>query len=221
MSTKDNLAYQMETGANSPDAFFEVRIAGIVNDWYLFDHHVGSSRAKVSASCLLTPDVGDEVLVFAGKTNNYIMSVLERANSGRNAEIVFPTGAQLHCPSGSLSLKAESVNINGTNTLDLNARTLSVQSTDAQLRSTNFDTWIGKLDARALSVKVVANQVSTVVGRLIERAKQRFQWIEGVHETRAGRIRMASSDRIQMTSKHTSIRAEGYVKIDGEKIDLG
>lgn len=221
MSTKDNLAYQIEMGTNSPDVFFEVRIAGIVNDWYLFDHHIGSSRTKVSASCLLTPEVGDEVLVFAGKTNNYIMAVLERANSGRNAEIVFPAGAQLHCRSGALGLKAESVSIHGTKTVDLNAHRLSVQSTDAQLRSTNLDTWIGKLDVRALSVKLVANQVCTVVGRLIERAKQRFQWIEGVHETRAGRIRMASSDRIQMTSKHMSIRAEGYVKIDGEKIDLG
>lgn len=221
MNIKGNLAYQMETGANPPDAFLEVKIAGIVNDWYLFDHHVGSSRAKVSASCLLTPEVGDEVLVFAGKTNNYIMSVLERVNSERSPAIMFPVGAQLHCRSGELGLKAESVSIHGTTALDLNSQRLSVQSTDTKLRSVNFDTWIGKLDARALSIKLVANQVSTVVGRLIERAKQRFQWIEGVQETRAGRIRVTSSDRIQMTSKHTSIRAEGYVKIDGEKIDLG
>jgi hypothetical protein len=221
MSIKDNLAYQIETGANSPDAFFEVRVAGIVNNWYLFDHHIGSNRAKLSASCLLTPKVGDEVLVFAGKTNNYIMSVLERANIHDPAEIMFASGAQVICESGTLGFKADTVSLNGTETVDINAQRLSMKSTESELRSTSFDAWLGKVNAKALSVNLVANQVSTVFGRLIARAKQSFRWIEGVDETRAQRIRMATSDRIQMTSKHTSIRAEGYVKIDGEKIDLG
>jgi hypothetical protein len=81
MSPKENLAYRIETNTNILDPFFQVRITGIVNDWYLFDQQVGPSRAKVSASCLLTPEVGDEVLVFVGKTTHYIMSVLEDRKS--------------------------------------------------------------------------------------------------------------------------------------------
>jgi len=160
-------------------------------------------------------------LVFAGKTNNYIMSVLERVNSHHPAEIMFASGAQVVCQSGTLGLTADRVNLNGTETLELNAHRLSMKSTKSELRSANFDAWIGKASAKALSIELVANQVSTVFGRLIARVKQSFRWIEGVDETRAQRIRMAASDHIQMTSKHTSIRAEGYVKIDGEKIDLG
>jgi hypothetical protein len=221
MNIKDNLAYQLEPDANSPEAFIEVRVAGIVNNWYLFDHQLGSNRAKLSASCLLAPEVGDEVLVFAGKTSHYIVSVLTRANSHQPAEIMFASGAQVVCQSGTLGFKADTVSLNGTETVDINAHRLSIKSTKSELRSGTFDAWIGKVDAKALSVKLVANQVSTVFGRLIARAKQSFRWVEGVDETRAQRIRMATSDRIQMTSQHTSIRAEGYVKIDGEKIDLG
>lgn len=221
MSPKENLAYRIEKNTNIPDPFFQVRITGIVNDWYLFDQQVGSSRAKVSASCLLTPEVGDEVLVFVGKTNHYIMSVLERANSHQSVEIMFPAGARFNCLAGPLDVKAGAINLNASETVELSTELLSVKSSGTELRASRLDAWIGKIDAKAFSIELAANQISTVFGRLITRAKQSFRWIEGIDETRAGRVRIASADRIQMSSKHTSIRAEGYVKIDGKKIDLG
>jgi len=221
MRHKENLAYEFKPDTQPQEAFFQARVAGMINDWYLFDHQISAGRAKKSASCLLTPEVGDEVLIFAGQTNNYIMSVLEQADKNQPAEIAFPAGAEFRCQKGALEFTADAVRIHGNETLNLDAQQLSLNATESRLRSNQFLAWIGQVDAKAIGVKLVAHQVSTVFGRLIARAKESFRWTEGLDETRSGRIRVVSSDRIQMSSKHTSIRAEGYVKIDGEKIDLG
>ena len=45
--------------------------------------------------------------------------------------------------------------------------------------------------------------------------------MENLDETRAGRVRLQVKDRFHLTSRHASVIAEGQVKIDAEKIDLG
>ena len=71
------------------------------------------------------------------------------------------------------------------------------------------------------AITMIAQTVQSTVGRLILKARNSFSWIENLHETRAGRMRLQIENRFHLKSKHTTILAEGQVKIDGEKIDLG
>jgi hypothetical protein len=45
--------------------------------------------------------------------------------------------------------------------------------------------------------------------------------LENLDETRAGRMRLQVAERFHLKARHASVIAEGQVKIDAEKIDLG
>jgi hypothetical protein len=71
------------------------------------------------------------------------------------------------------------------------------------------------------TISTVAQQMTSTVGRLIQRARDSVRWIDNADETRAGRVRMQVEERMHVTARHATILAEGQVKIDADKIDLG
>ena len=79
------------------------------------------------------------------------------------------------------------------------------------------------LISEALSVPVdeLFNTLSATLGRLLSRSIESFRSVQGLDETRAGRSSTIVQDHHQLRAGHITTRAEGFVKIDGQKIDLG
>ena len=221
MHTHDNLAYLIDQEHSPSDAFSQHRVTGIAGEWFLFNDSLKCGRAKVSASCLLYPEVGDQVLVFNGAPNAYILTILARGNPQQQATVRLPDHSELTCSSGPLTLSAHSLRFKSQREISLKSSELRIASDMTEIRSKQLYGWFALVDTKAINIKLIADQCSGVFGRLIHRARESFRWIEGTDETRAGRVRIRAQEHIQVTSKHTSIRAEGYVKIDGKKIDLG
>ena len=69
-------------------------VSGRANDWFLLDNAPGCTRAKVAASCLLEPEIGDTVLVSVSACGgiSYILAILAKPEH-RGGSLRLPGGA--------------------------------------------------------------------------------------------------------------------------------
>lgn len=221
MKKHDNLAYLDVANDRPENSLFQARVVGVIGDWFLFEGGAMSGRAKLSADCFLRPGIGDEILLFTGQSQTFILNVLMRASTSDRATVVFPDQSELTCQKGQLSLNAQSLSIKAREAVDLQGTTLSFSARKTELRSERFKGWCAGIEVKSSSIRVAAHQLLSVFGRTIQRAKDSLRLIDNSDQTRARRVRIHANDHVQVTSTHASIRAQGFVKIDGQKIDLG
>lgn len=188
-------------------------IAGHADKWFFLsgDHPATGERALRAESCLLQPERGDTVLVCSGvvvgvTTVSYILAVLSRTDPQRGA-LMLPGGATMTAENGNLSISAQQIDMTGQQALKLQAPQLAITAVQADMRFNSLTT--------------VAQTITTTVSRLLQKATDSFRWTQNLDESRAGRMRLQVSERLHIKAKHASMIAEGQVKIDGEKIDLG
>ena len=190
-------------------------VRGRVGQWFFFDAGSGAVQQALRAqSCLIEPDCGDTVLACAGddKSAAYILAVLTRADAA-SATLALPGGAALHTDRGALRVEAAQV--------ALHAPEIVMEGARGEMRFERVDASIRYLHAGLGAVSTVAQQITTTAGRLIQRARDSLRWIDNADETRAGRVRVRVDERMHVSARHATILAEGQVKIDASKIDLG
>jgi hypothetical protein len=191
-------------------------VTGRADRWFLFDAAGHAPlRAVRAESCLIEPECGDTVLVAAGGANamSYVLAVLARAQRSA-ASLVLPGDVSLHTDDGALRVEAASVDVKAERSLTMQAPDIAMTGARGALKFQRVDAAVGTLST-------VAQQVTSTVGRLIQRARDSVRWIENADETRAGRVRMQVEERMHVSARHATILAEGQVKIDADKIDLG
>jgi hypothetical protein len=179
-------------------------------------------RALRAQSCLVEPECGDTVLVAAGGSNaiSYVLAVLARAQTS-GATLMLPGDVALHTERGALRVEANSVDLKAEHSVTMQAPEIAMTGVRGELTFHRVDTAIQQLHARFGAVSTAAQQVTSTVGRLIQRARDSMRWIDNADETRAGRVRMQVEERMHVSARHATILAEGQVKIDADKIDLG
>ena len=70
-------------------------------------------------------------------------------------------------------------------------------------------------------MKIVAENVTNVVGRLVQRMRSSYRQIEDSEHVSAGRIRYIAEKSLFLKGMRASLIAEKKVKIDAERINLG
>lgn len=188
-------------------------IAGQADKWFFLssDHASSGERALRAESCLLQPESGDTVLVCSGvavgvTSVSYILAVLSRTDPQQGA-LMLPGGASLTADNGNLSVAAKNIDLAGEQSLRLQAPQLAITAAQADMTFNTLNT--------------IAQNITTTVGRLLQKARDSFRWTQNLDESRAGRVRMQVAERLHIQAKHASVIAQGQIKIDGEKIDLG
>jgi hypothetical protein len=182
-------------------------------------------RALRADSCLIAPECGDTVLVCNGvavgvTAISYILAVLSRAHPSQGV-VMLPGGATICANDGKLSLVATEIGIEGQGAVTVSAPQVKVVAVAGDLQFNSLRASI--LDFRGVLGKVstVAQSMTSTVGRLVQKATDSFRWTQNLDESRAGRMRLQVAERFHLKSRHASVIAEGQVKIDGQKIDLG
>lgn len=188
-------------------------VAGQADKWFFLSNSDSQpdTRALRAESCLLQPELGDTVLVCSGVTVgvtavSYILAVLSRAEPQQGA-LLLPGGACIVAENGNLSVTAKHIDLAGEQALHMKAPNFAITAAQADLKFNALST--------------IAQSITTTAGRLLQKATNSFRWTENLDESRAGRMRLQVSERLHIQAKHASVIAQGQVKIDGEKIDLG
>ena len=122
---------------------------------------------------------------------------------------------------GNLRLEATDLELAAHRQVAVQAPQIELTGLAGNMKFHRITTTAQEFDARVGAITMIAQTVQSTVGRLILKARNSFSWIENLNETRAGRMRLQIENRFHLKSKHATILAEGQVKIDGEKIDLG
>ncbi|MFT0531300.1 DUF3540 domain-containing protein [Castellaniella hirudinis] len=197
------------------------RIIGIVGDTFLTDAP-SCPGAQQAFSCLVTPQVADLVLLSPAHAGQpaYVLAILQRADP-QQARLALPGGALLQADAAGLRLHAKNLSLGSQDTLALHSGQLDVTAVSAQTRITHWQGWFDTLQAHAVSIQYGAKTLSATLGRLISRSIDSFRSVQGLDETRAGRSSTVVQDHHQLQAGHITAKATGFVKIDGQKIDLG
>jgi Protein of unknown function (DUF3540) len=211
-------------------------VTGAAGAWFFIEGGAGPDRALRAESCLLAPEVGDLVLVntHSSTINSdalhsaslldsapFILAVLSRPQSASGV-LTLPGGSRLVASEGgSLQVVAKAIQLDASASLGLVSPELTVRAARAELVFSHLSTVAQAVQARLGSLHCIAQNATSIVGRLVVRAVNSFRQTEQLDDSRAGRVRMQVAERFALSADHASIQAKGHVKIDGEKIDLG
>lgn len=200
------------------------RIMTIQADGYQLDLP-GVPRVRRALSCLVEPIENDWVLVALGADAHqpaHILGVLERPDS-QDMVIPLPGGSKLHAQDdGSLQLRTKSLQLEAQGGLSLQAGSeLQITAVTANSTVKHWQGWFETLNASAVRIEYSAKSLSSHVGRLVSRVLESFRSVEGLDEIRAGRSRTVVQGPHHLKAGHITAQAQGFVRIDGQKIDLG
>ncbi|WP_368642161.1 DUF3540 domain-containing protein [Castellaniella ginsengisoli] len=184
--------------------------------------HPDCPAARPAFSCLVEPQEGDLVLLACptGEASGHILAILTRPGT-QQASLTLPGGARLQAGDDQLRLQAGLLQLDGRESLHLQGTRMDIRAVHAQTTITHWQGWFDTLQAHAVSIQYGAKTLSATLGRLLSRSIESFRSVQGLDETRAGRSSTIVQDHHQLQAGHITARAEGFVKIDGQKIDLG
>lgn len=223
MTTSSPITAATSTG--QPISLETGTITGQADKWFFLSGLSNTDRALRADSCLLAPESGDTVLVCTGVSQGltsvpYILAVLSRAHPA-NGVLTMPGGATISGDHGTLSFAAKEVLLEASQAVSINAPRVSLAAADGELKFTRLRSIVQDFYGAFGQVQSVAQSINSTVGRLLQKATNSFRWTENVDETRAGRMRLQVEERYHLKARHASVIAEGQVKIDASKIDLG
>ena len=179
-------------------------------------------EARRAVSCLLTPKVGDQVLVAVnGSDEAFILAILERENN-TDHQMDFSGDVQLRVRQGRFKITSQEG-------LDLaSARDIRTMSEDININAVKGRISIhdgffqgGFLRAQIGSIKWLADTVETMAERLTQRVKRIYRTVEEFEQVKAGRMDCLVKKLLSFRSQYTVMTSKEDVKIDGERIHIG
>ncbi|MBN2515586.1 MAG: DUF3540 domain-containing protein [Deltaproteobacteria bacterium] len=199
---------------------FDGRVKIKDDNFFWVETSRGLHKAKKSVSCLLEPRISDEVLLLSHRNGkSYILSVLEREQDVQS-DILFEGDVSVTVKNGDLGFTARKLDLKGHDIV-LDSKKLDLRSESGKASISDF-TFLGRVFHGDIdAVKIVSKTVTSITGRLIQKARESYRWIENLEQIKVGRLRCIARESLYMKGKRSSLMAETKVKIDGEKIHLG
>ncbi|AHI81256.1 hypothetical protein BTJ_5179 [Burkholderia thailandensis E444] len=207
------------------------RVTGRAGDWLSLDDPAG--RARRADGCLLVPDLGDHVLIWApaharshpggdasGAPHAYVLAVLARAGAPR-AALALPGGVALEAGADGLRIDAPRIALAARERIDACAPRFDVSAHRARVHAAHLDARAQTIDGRAHDVRLVARRFTSTIGRALHTLGDCFRRVCGVDDLRAARARWRIDERAHLHARDVALLADRHVGIDGERIDLG
>lgn len=191
-------------------------------DAYYVKTPSGVYKSKKAFSCLVEPEINDQVLVSINEPGGcYILAVLDR-EKGSKAELAFEGDVEIKAPGGGITLGAsEGVNLESAGDISLCAPGMSISALEGDVNIEKMSFWSGILDGRLGSVKIIARAFDSIVEKFFSRMKQSTRIVEDMDQLKAGRINQSAEKSLVMRGKFSQLTAEDDVHIDGKQIHIG
>jgi hypothetical protein len=210
-------------------------VCGSAGAWFFVRSNDGEHRAQVAPSCLLLPESGDSVLLcltpdlpLAGvrdgmlvlPCHQHILAVLARADAAQ-ASVLLPGGVRLATQAGSLRIEGQEIEIAATTGLKASTPQLTLEAVRGDLRFGHANASAGSVTACIGELRMFARNLTTQVDRLVQKVRNSFRTVDELDDLHAGRTRWEVEGHAQLHARQVTLLAEGAVKVDGQRIDLG
>lgn len=224
--------------ANATAQLQTATVTGRAGDWLFLRGHAAVERARVAPSCLLVPEIGDVVLLCLSTDEagvavpsddqkvaqmpcrHHVLAVLARAQAGQGT-VALPGGVRLQAQDGALQMAARRIELSAPERVQARTSHFELEALQADLRVGELRSASTRVTVVTQELHLVARNVRQHLGRLVQKLRDSFRTVDGVDDVRAGRARWEIEGHAQMHARQATVLADGAVKIDGARIDLG
>lgn len=183
---------------------------------------LGDLDAKRAVSCLVAPELYDEVLVsLLGDGRAYVLAILER-EEGAASRLSFEGDVELQVSQGKLDLRAsEGVHVASGKAVEVTSGELNVRAITGSMVLQTLSYLGSRVRVDVEGIKAVASTLDTVLERLSERVKRAYRTVEEIEQVKAKELHYTAEDTLYLNGGNAVVTAEELVKLDGEQIHLG
>jgi hypothetical protein len=181
----------------------------------------GERSAEVASSCLLSPSPGDRVMVAHAGQEAYVLAVLRQCREGE-AQLTFERDVSLNVLKGRLRVLAqEGVDLVSPRTVKVHAGSLLAEAEQVHASFSLLDLVGQSIVSKTKKVRVVAEAVDTVAGRIYQRAVNFLRRTDELDRVEAKNIDMRAEQLMHMHGQNAVTTAEALVKIDAGQVHVG
>ena len=216
----NNIAEKLKTG--QPELSYG-RIVATGPDGFSVSTNLGLFQAGVAVSCVIRPEVEDEVLLCLDSSGGCrILSILSRTGENALRDMTFDGPVRISAAGGGLALYArEEVTLASETGLSLAAPEMEIDSFKATARVEQM-TFLGKsFSSQVERLKTVADAVDSICRRMVQRLNSSYRYVEEHEEVQSASTRLLVEGTLTMQTGNTLHTADEHVKIDAEQIHLG
>lgn len=161
--------------------------------------------------CLVTPCVGDRVLLAEVDDAIFILSVLERPSRER------PT---IHLPLGLNIETGDQLRIGGT-AVELAPETLRLHAREVDCLATTLTYSCGEARGFVGVGRLVGRALELIADKWVQISRQSYRVSEQLECVRAGELDCEAQQSLRLHGKNTLISADQLSKLDGHQIHIG
>ncbi|WP_413736663.1 DUF3540 domain-containing protein [Sodalis sp. RH21] len=184
-----------------PEGFFIVR------------HQQRGWQCRLAASCLLTPEPGDEVLIAGDEAQLWLLAVLTRADSGRPFSLSVPGDLRI-APCGELTLTGERrLQLNGP-AVNINADRSECHIGRMQYHGQDLSAWVDTLC-------IVGKRLESVWQTLVQISHRLLRKVTHTEHARVGQLDYQATDYARIHGQNVIITSDAITKLDSEQIHMG
>lgn len=195
-------------------------VEGAADDYLSVRLGARRALARRAVSCLVEPQTGDRVLCSLEGEEVFVLAVLEREAAGPT--VISAAGDVEIAAGGTFTVTAPAgLHLATARDMTLTATRLESVADEASL------VWkVARLATRALTAdlgraEVTAEESTSIVGRVVQRARRVYRMIEGTETVRAGQVDVVAETGLRMHGQTAVVTAGDLVKVDGKQIQLG
>ncbi|MBW7983724.1 DUF3540 domain-containing protein [Enterobacillus tribolii] len=191
------------------------RVADILSDGSLIVESAGRGwHCRRAASCLLTPESGDVVLLARSDDDKlWLLAVLERAQPELTAQLSV---------NGDLAISARGgLTLSGERQLALDSQTLRVTADDGECAIRHLAFQSDEVSARVRIGRWLGDRCESVWHTLTQISQLSFRQVKQTEHVRAGQLDYQAEDYARLHARSTLITADTITKIDSEQIHVG
>ncbi|MBD2810176.1 DUF3540 domain-containing protein [Xenorhabdus sp. Vera] len=204
--TKSSYALSSYTLATEPLQQIAGQVINILQDGSLMVESKNRGwHCRRAVSCLLTPAMGDIVLIIKTDEQLWVLAILERAKQQNAAEINIP---------GDLSITAQG-------NLDLNSNGLNITADNGNCHVNEMQYSGESLSAWVSMTRIVGNQFESVWQTITQLSNRLFRHTRQTEQVQAGQLDMQAENYVRLHAQNTVISAKAITKIDAEQIHIG
>ena len=163
-------------------------------------------REAVVAVTAYVPRAGDEVVVVDGETDPFVIGVIRRLRAQDEDLVLESTGRVVLRGQGGIELETDG--------------TLEARSDAASLTTNDMALSARVVRLASVSLLRCVDQLETRARRLIERTEESYREVEGLSQTKAGRLRQVAEGTYHLLARRTFVKGKKGVKVTGDQINL-
>jgi hypothetical protein len=179
-------------------------------------------RARRAASCLLAPDIGDEVLISgpdAGRV--YLIAVIEQADPSR-ARLELGGDVALESAGGNLALESpRDISLRGGAAVRIETGELDLRAREARCTADRIRYVAAELLATVGTTRLVGKAYEAVLDRMTLMSRLSFRTTDEVEQVRAGTLDYQAEQAARIHANYTMVTGSELVKVDAKQIHMG